>query len=419
VNVTRFSTIALLLFTPVLLAGCDAVFGSKSDATTDEIFDAARQEPTVLKEVDYIPLFPFFSQGGNGALQAPTDVYVGYDELLYVTDATGLHILDLAGRPAAHIPIPGGATSVVQDRRMHVYVTARRDTTLGGRIWNLPVVMRFEGIPDGAPRIADLIWHPFDDDSRRFNRPDPQETDEQVAFTGVAVLPDNNIYISRQGPVNDRNSILFPHNIILEYRPNGDPLQALVSLSPVTPSLRSSVWPTDVATFIHPPQRESFGTDRRFLVGQSAGPSGGGPLRFSALSIRVVETVNGTEFVPDAAMLQATVDPEPDESFFYDEFKFERVSDMTTAADGTNYIFVLDGGANRLHVFTSTGVEGVAPPPGATTSRPVNVSFGSLGDGARQFNQPQGVAYFDKVVFVADTGNNRISRFSLNTDIQD
>lgn len=412
------STAIALFLSPLLLAGCDSVFGSKADSTTDEIFDAARRDPSALEEVEYIPLFPFFTQSGAGQLDQPTDVYVGYDELLYVTDQTGLHILDLAGRPAAHVPIAGGATSVIQDRRMNVYVTARRDTTLVGQTWNLPVVIRFDGITAGAPRIADIIWHPFDDDSRRFNRPDPVDTDLDVAFTGVAVLPDNNIYVSRQGPINDRSSILFPHNIVLEYRPDGSPLQAIVALNPVTESLRSAVYPTDVATFVHPPQRQSFSADRRFLVAQSRGPAGGAPIRFAALSIRVVETVNGTEFQPDAAMLQATIDPEPGESFFYDEFKFELVSDMTAATDGTNYIFVLDAGTNRVHTFTGTGVEGVAPPAGATTTRPVNVSFGSLGDGARQFNNPQGVAYFEDVLYVADTGNNRISRFSLNTSVQ-
>ena len=49
---------------------------------------------------------------------------------------------------------------------------------------------------------------------------------------------------------------------------------------------------------------------------------------------------------------------------------------------------------------------------------PVVVSFGGTGDSAKEFNRPNGVAYFDKIVYVADTGNNRISRFRLNTDFE-
>ena len=46
------------------------------------------------------------------------------------------------------------------------------------------------------------------------------------------------------------------------------------------------------------------------------------------------------------------------------------------------------------------------------------VSFGGTGDGALQFRNPQGVSYFRRIVYVADTGNNRISRFRLNTDFE-
>jgi hypothetical protein len=60
----------------------------------------------------------------------------------------------------------------------------------------------------------------------------------------------------------------------------------------------------------------------------------------------------------------------------------------------------------------------VAAPPGASSTRPIPVSFGGTGDGALQFDNPQGVAYFDRIVYVADTGNNRISRFRLNTDFE-
>ncbi len=416
----RMRTLLLfpLLLLAVLVAGCDSLFGSKDDATTDEIFDAGRAEPSLINEVEYVPLFPFFTQGAAGAFTAPKDVYVGYDELLYVADEAGVHIMDLSGRTAELISIPGGATSVIQDRRMHLYVTARRDTVLAGQSWNLPVVYRFDGISSGSPRIADIIWHPFDDDSRRFNRPDPVATDQDVEFTSVGVLPDNNVYISRTGPVNEAGSILFPHNIILEFRPDGTPRQALVSLSPTSPSLRSSVFPSTVTTFVHPPQRAFFGEDRHFLVGQTPGPSGTAALRFTALSIRVVDTPNGTEFQPDAQKLQITFNPEAGDSFLYDEFKFDRVGDITVAMDGTNFIFVVDAGSDSLHVFTGQGVEGVSPPAGSSSTQPVNVSFGGSGDGSGQFNGPLGVAYFERIVYVADTGNNRISRFRLNTDFE-
>ncbi len=416
-----------LLTAALLLAGCDDLFGTKSDETTREIFEAGRSEPGLINEVEYVPLFPFFSQGGDGSpLDAPTDVYVGYDELIYVTDARGLHVLDLAGRPATFLDIPGGATSVVQDRRFHLYVTARRDTLLNGRTWNLPVVLHYSGITVGAPRLENILWHPFDDDSRKFNRPDPIETDEQVAFTGVAVLSNNNIYVSRRGPVNDRTSVILPHNTILEFTTEGINVQAIIALNPLQESLRSAINPVDVITFVHPPQRSGFPDEKHFVIAQSPYADGKAPttgeeaagLRFAVLSIRAVVTSDGIEYRPDTEKLTVTANPNRGDGFLYDEFKFINPTDMAFAADGTNYLFVLDAGKDSLFVFTSQGIEGVAPPPGSKSTKPVVVSFGGTGDGARQFRNPQGVGYFNRIVYVADAGNNRIARFRLNTDFE-
>lgn len=400
-----------------LITGCDDLLGSKSDATTEEIFDAGRSEPGLLNEVEYVPLFPFFSQGGDASpLQNPTDVYVGYDEFIYVTDSRGLHVIDLAGRPARFIPIEGGATSVIQDRRFDVYVTARRDTVLNNRTWNLPVVLHYSDITTGAHSIEDVIWHPFDDDSRRFNRPDPIDTDEEVEFTGVAILPNNSIYVARRGPVNNLQSVILPHDTVLEFTPDGVNTQAILSLSPITPSLRSAINPADVMTFVHPPQRQFFPNERHFMIAQST--SDGSRLRFPVLSIRAVETPDGIAYQPDTEKIQSAAIGGEAQGFLYDEFKFENPTDLAFAADGTNYVFVVDAGTDSLYAFTSRGVEGVAPPPGASTTQPVNVSFGGEGDGALQFRDPNGVAYFNRIVYVADSGNDRLSRFRLNTDFE-
>lgn len=408
-------------------AGCDSIFGSKQDRVTDEIFDAGRSDPQLINEVEYVPLFPFFDQAGDaGTLDSPKDIYVGYDELIYVVDGRGLHVLDSSGRPAKFIPIDGGGTSVIQDRRLHVYVTARRDTLVNGRNWNLPVVLRYSDLTSGIPKLEKIIWHPFDDDSRRFNRPDPIATDEEVSFTGVAVIYDNHVYVSRRGPVNERSSVILPHNTIMEFDKDGVNLQSLVSLHPSQASLRSAIYPADVATFVQPPQRSFYEQSRHLLIAQSASPndvvSGSeppiSPLRYSALSIKVVFGSDGVEYQPDTQMLQASANPSRGDGFLYDEFKFVNPTDLAVAADGSNYLFVLDGGSDSLFVFTGQGIEGVTPPPGSTSPKPVIVSFGGSGDGAKQFDRPQGVAYFRKIVYVADTGNNRISRFRLNTDFE-
>jgi hypothetical protein len=45
-------------------------------------------------------------------------------------------------------------------------------------------------------------------------------------------------------------------------------------------------------------------------------------------------------------------------------------------------------------------------------------SFGTAGSGDRQFNNPNGITVFDGIVYIADTGNNRITRYQLATEIR-
>ena len=418
------------------LAGCDSVFGSKDDPTTDEIFDEGAVDPTLPSEVGYVPLNPFYTQGANGGpLQRPTDVYVGFDELIYVGDEQGLHVLDLAGRPQAFLGEIGweggasqplrGVTAVVQDRRFDVLVAARRDTTVGGRTWDLPVVYRISGLTTGTPRLEDIVWHPFDDRSRSANQfRNPQDyasgfSDADARFTDVAVLADNSFYVSRVGPVNTRTeglpNIVAPFNGVLAFSADGLNTRYVSALSPTQPSLLSAVYPSALATPIGPPQRSSFPNTQDFFVAQNPPDR---PLRYPVLSVLVVETSLGTEFRVDTERLGASANPDNGDGFLYEEFGMPSPTGLALAADATGYLFATDEESDSLYVFNRVGVEGVAPPPAAGSLRPVRVSFGGEGEGPLEFRDPQGVAYFNRTVYVADTGNGRISRFRLNTDFE-
>lgn len=397
-----------------LVGACD-ILGSKDDPTTDEIFEAGRSDPRLLDEVEYVPLFPFFATSASGApFDEPTGVYVGYDHFLYVTDRQGLHVLESSGRPATFVPIEGGATSVVQDRLLNLYVTARRDTVIGSRTWNLPVVLKFADVSLGNPHIADILWHPFNDDTR--SRRDPEDADEEVEFTGVAVLPTNNIYVVRRGPNNSTSSVLSPHNAVLEFNTEGVNVLRL-PLHPTLPGLRSAISPSAIATTVQPPQRESFPANNKdFIIAQA--PNDGTSLQFAVLSVVSEETPDGIVFRPDTQKLQVASQPERGDRFLYDTFRFDEPTGLAIAGDATGYIFVTDSARDSLFTFTSSGVEGVAPPPGSDSQLPVIVSFGGTGDGALQFNNPRAIAYANQIVYVADSGNNRISRFRLNTDFE-
>ncbi len=407
----------LLLALLTSATGCDFL-GSKSNDTTDEIFDEGRIEPGLVDEVAYVAL-PTYVTGGDGApLDAPTDVFVGFDELIYVTDARGLHVLDRAGRPLRFEPLQQ-ATNVIQDRRLHVYVTSVRDTTVADTAYTLPAVYRFSGLTTGAVQIEDIILFPFDDPVRSLSRQrTPVRSDEQVRFTGLALQPDNSIYISRRGPdvADSRVPRQAAYDAVVLYDRTGRALR-VEALSATLPSLRSAINPADVISPVAPPQQLSFpasAAGRLYLAQQGESRS----LRFSILAFDITEGVDGIDIAPIPGLLGVVGDTTRGSRFLFEENRFASPSDLAVTTDGTNYLFVIDSALDSLYAFTLSGIEGVQPPAGAQDSRPVNVSFGGSGGGGQQFRNPQGVAYFRRTVFVADTGNNRISRFRLTTDFE-
>ncbi|NBC26398.1 MAG: hypothetical protein GVY08_06030 [Bacteroidetes bacterium] len=413
--------------------GCSDIFGSKDNRTTDEIFEEGRIDPTLERVDGYAALTPFWGNFDN-----PTDVFVGFDGFVYVTDAVGLHALDRADlAPRRTIELPG-AVSVTQDRLLNVYVAARYDTVIselpderGEQTWNLPAVYKIKNL-NGAGEITfqDTLIHPFDDNSRattaseqfRLDR-SRADNDELVEFTGVGVLRDNKIYVSRRGPRNIAGALEAGDNTVLQYEPVVEDgvttpkmrnINQVRSLNPRTPSLLSAIGLSDITTFINPPQRDRFPDDRNFLIAQADQER---TIPFRVLQVNVVETPDGTAFQPNQDFLVR--DTSRADGFLYEEGKFIEPAGLAVAGDETGYIFVIDKARHKLFQFKPNGEEGIDPPPAAVDrSRNLTVSFGGLGNGPRQFNSPSGVAYFDEIVYVADTGNNRIARYRLTTDFE-
>ncbi|MEX0844234.1 MAG: hypothetical protein WD022_03090 [Balneolaceae bacterium] len=416
----------------LILNGCEEFLGSKGDATTDEIFEEGRKDPTAeVEEVAYAALVPFWEGFDN-----PTDVYVGFDELVYVTDATGLHVLDQAGRHYDTIEIKGGATSVTQDRLLNIYVTARYDTVItsdpnvdSSITWNLPAIYKIKNANGAGPvQYVDTLIQPFMDNSRnvspatrhfRLNR-SRTDNEELVDITGIGVLANNDIYVSRKGPRNRTGEAQAPDNTVLIFTENQNTgkmenTSQIRSLHPTTPSYRSGIDINDIVTLVGPPQRVNMTSDIHFLVAQ------GGPekdIPFRVLWINAVETIDGIEYRPNSRFFVNADDTSRARSFLYDEYKFKNPTGLAYSADARGHIFVVDADTDSLYLFQSNGFEGINPPAGFSENKAINVSFGGTGSGPRQFNNPNGVAYFNEVVYVADKGNNRIARYKLSTDFE-
>jgi hypothetical protein len=426
----KYTILALIsLLTVILIAGCSDLLGTKGDRVTDEIFEEGRQDPTIITdEIGYAAL-PFWD-----GFDQPTGVFVGYDELVYVTDAVGLHVLDRAGRVYETIELKG-ATAVVQDRLLNVYVAARIDTVITAVHptieWNLAAVHKIRNANGAGPvEFVQTMVHPFMDASRattasqrfRLDR-SRADNEELVEITGVAILANNDLYVSRRGPRNQENQAIATDNTVLIFAENRDSAgnrlgtmrntSQVRALSPNVPSLRSGIALSGIATFVAPPQRDNMTSDLSFLITQGD-ENRNIPLR--VLWIDAVLTPDGLEFRPRSNLLAQ--DTSRAESFLYEQFKFKNPTGVAFSADQRAHIFVVDAATDSLYLFQSNGIEGITPPPGSVSTKAINVSFGGTGNGPREFNNPNAVAHFRRVIYVADTGNNRISRFKLNTDFE-
>ena len=417
----------------LVFSGCEDFLGSKGDRITDDIFDQGRQDPNlIVEEVGYVALLPFW-----GNFNQPTDVFVGYDELVYVTDADGLHVLDRAGRKYAEIPLRG-AVAVTQDRLLNVYVAARVDTVISGLpaprneiTWDLPAVIKIRNANGAGPvEIVQKLVHPFSDNSRstfstqtfRLDR-SRADNEELVEITGIAVLSNNNIYVSRRGPRNVTGQAMAADNTVLIYTENRDSqgnrlgtmrnTAQIRALNPNVPSLLSGIDMTNISSFIGPPQRENMSTNISFLVAQGNEDR---DIPYRVLWVNAVQTPDGLEYRSNPTLLAR--DTSRAESFMYDVNKFKNPTGIAFSADARAHIFVVDAATDSLYMFQSNGFEGVTPPAGSAATKAINVSFGGTGNGPREFNNPSGVAYFRQVVYVADKGNNRIARYKLNTDFE-
>lgn len=426
----RFTAFALIAILGMgILVTCDAILGTKQDDITNEIFEEGKIDPTLITEdVGYAAVTPFWT-----GFNRPTDIIVGFDRLVYVTDADGLHVLDQAGRRNVTIPLDGAVT-VAQDRRLDLYVAARYDTVITAVdpevVWNLPAVYKYRNAHgSGELELLDVYIHPFMDGSRPTTRAqrgrldrNSNNNDELVEITGLAVLADNSLYVGRRGPQNDPTSAAAPDNTVLIFEDilqDGEPtgriqnIGQIRALNATSPSLISSLALSDVASFVASPQRENMTQDKSFLV------SLGDPdkdIPFRVLWISAVETPDGLEYAPRQELLQR--DTSRADSFLYDENRFKNPSSIAFTADVRAQILVTDATEDSLYLFQSNGMEGVPPPPGTDLRKAVNVSFGGTGAGLRQFNEPSGVAYNSRMVYVADTGNNRIARYRLNIDFE-
>ena len=402
---THHPTPVLLLLCLLLLVACDDFFGKKTD--TEFLDEPVFEDQTVA----YVPIQPVID-----GFSYPVDVIAGFDQLIYVADQGTEEIVsfDQAGNELGRFRVQG-LRGIAQDRRLDLIAVGNRDTTVSSTNFTLPAIYRIDLNKSGTYGLANasvkkIITHPF-----YFKSGTPTASDVAVSFQDIAIWPDNRFYVTRNGPSNVSTQFGGPDDAVLLFG-NDDRFISPVFVS-TTLGLFTDYFkkPSGIATFATAPQSLE-------LNNPSLTPPG--DFYFTSISPQNVLKVQRIGFVQSDfgssynLVILAAGDTSRADRFLYEANRFEEPADITIAGDGTRYVFVIDAVKDSLYQFNAQGLEGVNPPSGAGTSKAILASFGGRGQGLRQFNEPRGVAYLDRIVYVADAGNGRVLRFKLTTDFE-
>lgn len=324
-----------------------------------------------INDTLYLPVLPALEAG----LNAPADIHVGREPFLYIADTGNDRIvmMDLAGRVVGTSRTVKRPVAIAQDGLLNLLVAGELDTTINGVDVTIGAVYRI-ALSASNHRIADA---PVSVAFIEPNRPDRR-------YTGVTVLPANSYLVTRTGPLN--SSPFDPDNAVLLISTKDELITPISSLKPIGNALNSLGGLSGIA---------ALGNTQDFVFTQI-----GADMQYRAQWLR---------FFPDPiGDWGQKFDPTQTQNDFLTVGRFTRPEDI--AADNFGNIYIVDAGSDSVYKFTSQGRERHSfggTDTSTTTAPPYN-----------KFRHPSGIAFFDKTVYVADTGNNRILRFRLSTDQQ-
>ncbi len=355
----------LILITVVIIfTGCNDKFDIG-------VFDSQRGTSNIGGDTVYVELTPSWS----GFIQ-PHDVYVGNDYFIYVTDpgAGKLVMLNQAGERLSEISVPG-VLAVSQDYRLNLIVTGRFDTIVNGSPVSVSALYKIDMYAAGHNLQGAELKRILPVPGRAFS-----EKDLRVNYTGVTAFYDNSFYVARSGPSN--SSIFDPDNSILIFQTfrNGNSVKdSLIGRIPGIEPLGTGILSANYVTSLVSFNRRNID----FVMTMS------GENSFRTQWLTYVVSSLGEEY--ESRLTPGGVE-------IMKPGKFTAPTDVTI--DRFNNIYVADPGKDSVYRFNSFGDE--------------LESFG----GSSLFNDPTGVAHFDRVLYVAEKGSGKIRRFTLSTDLR-
>lgn len=360
-------TIKIKYLSLVLLITTSLVFWSCAEKLDLGQFPLTNNgNPVTGSDTSYVQQTPVWT-----GFNAPEDVLLGKEPLVYVADTKNNRVaqLDLSGVEIGSITV-ANPIALAQDNNFDILVIA--DTVLASTGDTLSVLYRIKLVAVGGNISNASLLRLLSSDY-----PTPL-TSRKRRFTGVSTYPDNSILVSRRGPDNTNN--LDPDNALIKCKGVNSVTVELYTGFQVS---GNGVYSIDRVSSVSAAGNNVYD----FLLTRNTTQSG-----FKAEWFEY-DNVNGG-FNPRFL-------PEGNSDIL--KLEFGLPEDVTT--DPNKNIFIVDAGKDSLYKFNSLG-------------KLLKESFGGMGTGDNKLSGPKGVAFFNRVLYIADTGNNRIVRYKLSTDLQ-
>ncbi len=350
---------------------------------------------TVFGDTSYIQMQPVWY-----GFYKPKDIIIGFDDILYVTepDSNRIAMVNLAGTMLGHSQYVKHPVAIAEDRRFNLIVACEFDTAFGGHTVTVAAIAKIR-LYDYQHEIAnapvEIVRH--ESPQRQILRDAAGGVISGRTYTGVAVLPDNSYYITRTG--NQNSSPVDPDNRILHFDKNDNPypsdiidlVPSPVNLTPTGTGLVAIDQLSNIATF----NTRQFGTD--FIVTQ-VDPQNAYKVKWFTFS--PATELQAPEWASEFSLDPSTYNPPVLPDIIGNIF----VSPQAVTIDNRSNIYVIDSGLDSLMKFDLKG-------------RLLHESFGPAKSGNALLN-PSGVAFYDKTLYISDTGHDRVLRYRLSTDFR-
>ena len=381
-NISRMMQTLLISFlTALLLSGCS------HDKLELPVIPPGDEQFKGLDDAEYVLLSPILDASNGYSFRQPSDVFFGADNFLYVADTGNDRIVMLDA---------GGAVQGISGYLPHPEAITQNDSLQLLIVNNSNVVYRidlFKYAHDIAAASIDTVFHFASEPTRQ--------------FTGISVHNRFEYYVTAID-VADSSTNFREFNFIYDFT-GRHTLKGPLPLNVNGSGLYSAILPTSVLSL-----RERWldisvsNEDTPAFYFTQIGRTSLLENNFPFQHVTTVIVEGDEMLTPNISYVGTDL---------YGFGKFRNAEDA--AVDRSGFIFVLDGGRALSDPDTTH------PAPGfyrfSSTSGKQLQTVTGLGSGILQFNHPRGIAVLPdvegQIVYVADTGNNRIMMFQLSTDL--